>query len=121
MTPLNQLFQLNLPDAVTIDKARESGDPHKALEVCKAWKPLIRARAEVDVAKNRWWVKAVVPLPGLVQGEGRIFDPGEAWRFSFSRYDYTRGQEESVVSSTSPHAHPNFHGLGEWGTMRLMF
>lgn len=117
VTPSNQLFQLNLPDASAIDKARGSRDVHQALETYKVWKPLIRTK--VDAMADRWWVKAVIPLSELVRGDGRRFDPDERWRFSFSRYDYTRGRKEAVISSTSPHSEPNFHGLGEWGMMRL--
>jgi hypothetical protein len=39
------------------------------------------------------------------------------WRFSFSRYDYIRGRQEPILSSTSPHAWPDFHQREEWGTL----
>jgi hypothetical protein len=41
------------------------------------------------------------------------------WLFSFSRYDYTRGRGEPVISSTSPHAAPAFHRQQEWGRLRF--
>jgi hypothetical protein len=41
------------------------------------------------------------------------------WRFSFSRYDYTRGRVAPVISSTSPHAKADFHHQQEWGILRL--
>ena len=44
---------------------------------------------------------------------------GDRWKFSFSRYDYTRGHGAPVISSTSPHAQPGFHRLHEFGELRF--
>jgi hypothetical protein len=41
----------------------------------------------------------------------------ERERIRFSRYDYTRGMGEPVLSSTSPHRRLDFHRQHEWGTL----
>ena len=47
-------------------------------------------------------------------------NPGNApWRFSFSRYDHTRGANNPVLSSSSPHQELDFHRQEDWG--RLVF
>jgi len=43
--------------------------------------------------------------------------PEESWRFSFSRYDASRGTRPPVLSSTSPHQALNFHRIHEWGNL----
>jgi len=55
-----------------------------------------------------WCVLAEIPMAA------------PALRFSFSRYDYTRGREHPVISSSSPHAQPAFHRPEEWGHLRCV-
>jgi hypothetical protein len=59
-----------------------------------------------------WCICAAVPgaafLPVGTSLEGRT------WLASFSRYDYSSGEEPPVLSSTSPHAELSFHRQQEW-------
>lgn len=55
---------------------------------------------------------------------GKLLEPkgelaGARWSFSFCRYDYTRGEEVPVISSTSPYTKADFHRRHEWGTIRF--
>lgn len=69
----------------------------------------------VDHHAHEWCVFAEVPA-GVVAGVSAPL-AGSDWRFSFSRYDYTRGRTQPVISSSSPHAEPAFHRPHEWGTL----
>lgn len=65
---------------------------------------------------QRWFV--------LGRVSGKLLEPtgelaGARWSFSFCRYDYTRGEEEPVISSTSAYTKPSFHRRQEWGTIRF--
>lgn len=63
---------------------------------------------------NRWSV--------LGRVSGKLLEPkselvGARWSFSFCRYDYTRGEEVPVISSTSAYTKADFHRRHEWGTI----
>ncbi len=63
----------------------------------------------IDRGAQCWWVYMEIPaLPA-----------NRRWRFSFSRYDYTRDRPHPIISSTSAHAEPDFHRVHEWGTLCL--
>ncbi len=57
-----------------------------------------------------WRATAVVPLGAA---------PGEEVFVSFCRYDATRGQQEPVLSSSSPHPVLSFHRPEEWTRCRV--
>ena len=112
VSPRNQRFQLRIPSAAAF------AAPRAAAGVPPAW--LVRdwqigSRVQVDAAKGRWRVLATIPLARVA--ENGLPVAGKAWRFSFSRYDYTQGQAAPVLSSTSPHRQPSFHRQQEWGTL----
>jgi hypothetical protein len=65
-----------------------------------------------------WCVFADVPAAAVGYGPGDLAP--STWRFSFSRYDATRGREHPVISSSSPHTVPAFHRPHEWGELRAM-
>jgi hypothetical protein len=69
----------------------------------------------IDSPNQRWSLQASVPAV-LVSGRSQI-QPGEVWRFSFSRYDASRDGTTPVLSSTSPHQAINFHRNHEWGKL----
>ena len=64
---------------------------------------------------RQWNVFAEIPV-WVVCGPNACIGNGQ-WRFSFGRYDYTRGAAEPCISSTSPHAEPDFHRRHEWGVL----
>ena len=71
------------------------------------------SRVKIDAANQKWTVYAEVPAT-LVTGRDQIAI-GEAWLFSFSRYDASRDGRPPILSSTSPHQAINFHRIHEWG------
>ncbi|HOP97580.1 MAG TPA: hypothetical protein PLH97_12370 [Verrucomicrobiota bacterium] len=48
-----------------------------------------------------------------------VLAAGARWQFSFGRYDHTQDGMGAVVSSTSPHAEPDFHRQQEWGLLEF--
>jgi hypothetical protein len=115
VAPQNQKFQLRLPHANPFDKIDRSKSTDDILEPFKIWKPVIESRVRVDAKANRWEVVAAVPFSLVV--EKTPVQPGVRWLFSFSRYDYTRGAEKPVLSSTSAHMKLSYHRLEEYGTL----
>ena len=109
VTPQNQRLQLHYPDASTAERARKQARlddvfvRHEAF-YSKTW---------VEAKLNRWLVYAEISAK-MVSGSNEPIENAQ-WRFSFGRYDYTRGVSEPVISSTSPHATPDFHRQHEWG------
>jgi hypothetical protein len=71
------------------------------------------SRVKIDTSNQKWTVYAEVPST-LVTGRDQIAT-GEAWLFSFSRYDASRDGRPPILSSTSPHQAINFHCIHEWG------
>jgi hypothetical protein len=74
----------------------------------------IRAR----VTAHGWQALVILPLSFVLRSLGcsPIFKPG-FWRFSVSRYDYTRGKPAPVLSSTSCHRRLAFHRTTEWNEL----
>src|SRR5688572_20636186 len=74
--------------------------------------------------KRGWCVFAEIPLIALIEQQQlgpTTALPSSTWRFSFSRYDATRGREQAVISSSSPHTKPAFHRPHEWGELHFAF
>lgn len=113
VTPNNQRLQLRFPSTAALRAAQRSGEFDRYL---LAGSP-IRSWVWLQPEARRWFSFAAVPA-ATVWGPGRQM-AGRAWRFSFSRYDYTRGNAQPVVSSTSPHREPDFHSQAEWGTLEF--
>lgn len=116
VTPHNQKLQLRIPSAEWFAGPRTmSGD--EFFEVTRVSKQLFDSRTWVCAEQHKWYVVAIIPFASVVEGGS---SRATQWRFSASRYDYTRGQEKPVLSSTSPHAVCNFHRQQEWGTLHLV-
>lgn len=111
VTPENQRFQLRIPSA------QEFSTPRSEPGIPPDWfvERMIESRVRVDAAAGRWEVVAVIPFD-LVCETSRP-GPGTRWLFSFSRYDYTRGRAQPVLSSTSQHAILNYHRQEDWGEL----
>lgn len=112
VTPENQKLQLRIPSAC------EFAEPRAKPGIPPEWfiDRVIESRVRVNPAAQRWEVAVEIPFAMVCE----VFLPraGDRWLFSFSRYDYTRGQEKPVLSSTSPHQVLNFHRQEEWGELR---
>ena len=84
------------------------------------------SRTWTDATRRAWCVLAEIPAALLpAPGGRRVGSSGPTpaglaeslWRFSFGRYDYTRGRTQPVISSSSAHSEPRFHRPEEWGTL----
>lgn len=106
--PVGQLFQLRIPSGSDFEHRREA--ENWLLPV-----PVLRRKTWVMPDEKRWVIYACIPL-ARIQESGRV-EPGSRWRFSFSRYDYSSGQPEPVLSSSSPHTERSFHRRQEWGLL----
>ena len=96
VTPSNSVLQLYF----------DGTDTKKTLEERAVARPLFTSKTAIIL--GGWSVEARIPLKGLFPGEY------PEWLLSFGRYDYTLGQAQPVISSTSPHAVCGFHRKQEW-------
>lgn len=113
VAPNNQRLQLRYASAAALERARKSGSVAEALIPGEAF----RSRTWIEDQQSRWHVLAEIPASLICDSSDALV--GSVWRYSFSRYDYTRGQAEPVISSTSPHAEANFHRQQEWGVLEF--
>jgi hypothetical protein len=111
VTPNNFRLQLKFPDTATLRRAQAANHFDDLL----LGEGVFHSHTWTDAKHGKWFVHAEIPA-GLVAG-AEAFPPKTSWRFSFSRYDGTRGRQEPVISSSSPHAKPDFHRRDEFGTL----
>jgi hypothetical protein len=111
VTPNKQRLQLRFADGSAAERARKTGSLEDVLVGGEAF----HSMTWIEDRMCRWYVHAEIPALA-VSGSNESIENTQ-WRFSFGRYDYTRGVKEPVISSTSPHAKPDFHGQHEWGVM----
>ena len=114
VTPKNQRLQLKIPSSEALVRARATND-FKSLFLTD--QPFLSA-TWVQPENNKWFVYAIIPALTVCR-QARL-STGSRWLFSFSRYDYTRGNPEPVISSTSPHAVADFHRQQEWGELTFV-
>jgi len=114
VTPGNQKLQLRFPSAQALATPRATpGLPADwFIKDC-----VIESRVRVNAAAEKWEVLAEIPFDLVC--ETALPKSGSQWLFSFSRYDYTRGREQPVLSSSSPHPVVSFHRQSEWGELRF--
>jgi hypothetical protein len=115
VTPNNRRLQLRYPNAKAVAMARKAGSAADFVIRKKAF----YSQIWLCPKEKKWFVLARIPFRSV--SENGQSQAGSAWKFSFSRYDYTRGRAEPVISSTSPHAKADFHRQEEWGTLRFDF
>lgn len=115
ITPDNITLQLHFPKLESLLEMKN--DPDRTLEDFMLAKRSFDSWVEVDAQANYWRVLARVPAKNITGRD--ILKPGEQWRYSFCRYDYTRNGGKPVISSTSCHEQAGFHRHSEWG--RLVF
>ncbi len=114
VSPENQRLQLRFADATQVSEIRKTGSVDRFLIPGNAF----HSATWVEPENKRWFVFARIPSKSVCDNPRPL--KGSQWHFSFSRYDYTRGREKPVISSTSPHTVPNFHHQHEWGTLRFV-
>lgn len=113
VTPHNHRLQLRFPDETWRARVPKDDAVSKALMPVETFASTVW----IDRAAEQWCVLAVIPC-AAVRDVARDL-AGDCWKFSFSRYDYTRAHDAPVISSSSPHAAPGFHRLHEFGELRF--
>jgi hypothetical protein len=111
VTPGNQVLQLRYADDGSARRARETGRPEEFL----ISREVFHSRTWIENKARQWNVLAEIPAQAVCGSDESL--ENTQWHFSFGRYDYTRGIQAPVISSTSPHAQPDFHRQHEWGVM----
>jgi hypothetical protein len=113
VAPSNHHLHLRFPDAGWLARTPPAEVFGHALRPPDAFESHVWSNA----SQRLWSVLARIPTAAVCDRPGPL--AGAEWLFSFSRYDYTRGRSEPVISSTSPHAAPAFHRQQEWGRLRF--
>jgi len=113
VTPGNHRLQLRYGDSDSVARARRTGELGEFLVPGEAFRSTIWIESNL----RQWNVLAEIPAFIVCGDNARIAT--EPWRFSFGRYDYTRGAAQPCISSTSPHAEPDFHRRHEWGVLNF--
>ena len=111
VTPGNQRLQLGFPDTAAAARAQATGEFGGFLIRDDAF----FSHTWTDSERNGWQVFAEIPALAVCGSPASI--ENMKWQCSFGRYDYTRGVRQPVISSTSPHALPDFHRQHEWGDL----
>jgi hypothetical protein len=111
VTPNNQRVQLRFTDSSVVENVRRN----KLMESVLITGEAFCSRTWIQPDVKCWYVYAEIRAKELFRQAGSL--QGRQWRFSFSRYDYTRGRNQPVISSTSQHTEPDFHRQQEWGVM----
>ena len=111
IAPNNQRTQLQIPGVEALRRAQTANEFADLVQPG----PGVHSAIWLMPAHEKWFVYAAIPAR-LVCGRATL-NAEKQWRFSFARYDYTRGQLEPVISSTSSHTQANFHRQHEWGGM----
>ena len=77
---------------------------------------MLETYTHIDSDSKRWRVLARVPA---AISETREIQDNDVWLFSFCRYDYTKGNIDPVISSTSAHKIADFHRQQEWSCLKF--
>lgn len=110
VSPENQKLQIRFPSAEVLRQRK--GPPDERWFISDRQ---IGSQVLLEPVLKQWRVLARIPFDMVA--EKSETQPGSRWLFSFSRYDYTRGQNQPVYSSTSPHVKLSFHIQEDWGTL----
>jgi hypothetical protein len=114
IAPNNCHMQMRFADAQALERLRQTGSFAEVLVGGQLFSSQVWVRPEA----RRWFIFAEIPAVSVCEKVQPLANT--QWHFSFSRYDYTRGREQPVISSTSAHAQPNFHRQQEWGVMQFL-
>ncbi len=113
VTPNNQRLQLRFPGTEALRKAQADN----VFDAFLLPGDVFHSMTWVQPEHKKWFVHAVIPAAAV--GDSARLAHGVLWHFSFSRYDYTRGPGQPVISSTSPHPVADFHRQQEWGVLNF--
>jgi hypothetical protein len=113
VTPNNHRLQLRFPCTAVLREAQRTGRFDPFFIPGEA----IQSQTWVLPAENRWYIYAQIPARSV--GAPAASLAGQQWRYSFSRYDVTRGRSTPILSSTAAHTDPDFHDQAAWGTLQF--
>ena len=111
VTPNGCHLQLRIP---SLDDLVDRDRRHAVMKDFELSPEVFQSRVWIE--PGRWSVLARIPFGELRLPERPV---GHSLRFSFSRYDASRGREP-VLSSTSAHQVLNFHRQQEWQTLNIL-
>ena len=112
VAPNNLTLQMRFPGAYAAERVGRS----QCFDEIIIQREGFSSKTWVKPENHRWFVFAQI-AGGLIGQNADL--SGSRWAFSFCRYDYTRGQNVPVISSTSAHTRPDFHRQHEWGVIRF--
>ena len=119
VTPENQRLQLSF-ESEAYARARPDSigkHPVRWLEGIGLPAGSFESEALVRTEYKEWRVLARIPLALFGRADG--IPAGEQWLVSFCRYDYTRGRNLPVLSTTSSHAEADFHDNAGWHPLQF--
>ena len=130
VSPRNQVLQLRWPRPIyeifaprPRRRFRRERDPEKRkarqaepLAPYLIDNPRIATAARHLADEHAWQAVAFIPFPLI---DDQPVGSGTRYRYSASRYDYTRGHHGPVISSSSPHVEANFHLASDWRALQL--
>lgn len=106
ISPAGHWMQLKLPDREILKKKGFKVDSIKVPRL------MFHFRVRVNRHGNYWEIYARIPLKNICPEHVSL--EGRKWLVSFSRYDYTQGRRNPVLSSTSNHRIRDFHRQEDW-------
>jgi hypothetical protein len=114
VTPENQKLQLRWPDSreATEQLFKQYGLSHFYIPEI-----VFESRVQVTQANNQWRVLLKIPAANVI--DKKCIAAGDEWMISLARYDYTRGETEPILSSTSAYTIPAFDRQEDWS--RVIF
>jgi hypothetical protein len=114
-TPDNYVLALRFPSQRSLQLLSEDHETGSGLQPFFYDHAAIQSWTRVESDKDRWSI--LVALDCDLLSEAKTSQRGDVWLYSFSRYDYTRGARQPILSSSSAHQEPNYHLLGDWGQL----
>lgn len=109
VTPAGALWQVSFPEGWIA--AHWTGVDVGPVEDLYVWEP--KTRVQTWIEGSTWSAFLAVPFALL----GASPSENSRWRISICRYDYTRGKEAPVESSTSQLPKFNFHLCDSWNAI----
>ena len=110
VSPNGHRLQLHFPRPGFLRECPEVGMDELTIE-----EPVFQY--SVDTTPQGWRVTAFLPLRELWKETEPL--KGKIFRISISRYEYSEGNLQPVLSSTSAHEVLNFHRIEEWTEIRI--
>ncbi|MDX6765525.1 MAG: hypothetical protein SFU85_01920 [Candidatus Methylacidiphilales bacterium] len=116
LTPENHGCRLRFPGTAFRDQLLASKPERTDWFLDYAFSPEgLVTHTRVQREKNRWLAGATLPFAAFL--ENGDIRPVRPWKTAFCRYDYTRGRDLPILSSTAGLPRPAFHASEHWPIM----